>query len=196
MGRLGKDRAPGMSTRPRRIFDSPADLDQFISASNLIGLDSNGFLTISLLANGGAINNSGELEIGGPVARWRKYTAAFGDFAVADTTGAATLFSLPAGGVIEYARIKHSTQFAGTGITALVASVGVAGETDKYSQEFDLLQATGDNVEVLDFLPGTEGHAAAANILLTLTATGADLDQLSAGNVDVWVKWAAPQAAT
>lgn len=123
--------------------------------------------------------------------RWRRYTVGHADLAAlgASTTGDLELFQLPAGGVIEMAKIKHSTPFAGGSVSALDVSVGVSGELDKYSSTFDVFQSTGSTTYALDFLPGGEDHGSATSIRLAATAAGDDLDQLTAGALEVWVRW-------
>lgn len=102
------------------------------------------------------------------------------------TTEAITLFSLLAGGVVHGIKLKHSTAFAGTAITAVTLAVGNAITADKYSTAFDVLQAVADTTFILASGIQTESHGSATNILLTVTTTGANTSALTAGVVDVW----------
>lgn len=122
------------------------------------------------------------------VPRWRKYTVDYDDIQEAALTAQATLFQLPAGGVIHAVKIKHSTAFAGTGISAVTASVGVSSDSDKYAVAFDILQATGNEVLQLSTTAGAETHDSGGTaILAEFVSTGANLEELTAGSVDIWV---------
>lgn len=126
------------------------------------------------------------LEAGGGL--WTKQSFAFGLFATAGLTLDVEAFSLPARGMIDQVIVKSSIAFVGAGITALTAAVGIGGELDRYLSLHDLLAGvSGTNFlhavsnEVRDF-------GAAESIRLQLTATDANLDQLTAGAVDVYIR--------
>lgn len=59
-------------------------------------------------------------------------------FLVASTTATITVVTLPANAIVTNAYLKHSTAIAGTGITAAVCSLGVAGDTDFYLSPADV----------------------------------------------------------
>lgn len=118
---------------------------------------------------------------------WVKTTLSYTQFQAASTTNSITLLVLPAGGVIHSVKIKHSTAFAGTSITAMTVSVGVTGTLNKYASAFDVYQAVSDTTFQLSTGAGSENHGSATNILATGTSTGANLNALTQGSVDVWV---------
>lgn len=125
----------------------------------------------------------------GPVATWIKVGDAlsYTTFQTAATSKSNTLFSLIAGGIISGIKIKHSTAFAGTLITAVTMEVGVVGITDEYSSPaFDVFQVVSATAFGLYNSVGSESATAATNILITARSTGANLSALSAGVVDVW----------
>lgn len=120
---------------------------------------------------------------------WTKYTVDYSDLAAAATTNNIELFSLPAGGVIHGVKIKHSTAFSGGSISAYTVSVGITGTLAKYASAFDVFQAVGNAVQQISSTVGTENHGAATSIKIAATSTTDNLDQATAGSVDVWVLW-------
>ena len=124
---------------------------------------------------------------------WLKATTitnANASLAVAANTANVTLsVSIPAGGCIHAVKIKHSTAFTATSLTALTVSVGNAGATSKYASAFDVMSAVSStNYQLTNELFG-EDHLAATPCVATFTSTGALLNALAAGTgaVDIWV---------
>lgn len=135
---------------------------------------------------------SSKLQAGSGTPRWRKYTVAYTAILAAATSEQEALFTLPAGGIVHAVKIKHSAAFAGTGITALTASVGIAGDGDKYAAAFDVFQAAGDAVLQLSATPAAESHDSGGTaVVAEFTSTGANLSALTAGSVDIFVLWSA-----
>lgn len=136
----------------------------------------------------GAVAASGQLEY------WVKYTIPYTDsiFVAASTSATKTVLAVPAGGCITGVRVKHSTAFAGTGITALTLSGGDGTTANVYWPAYDLMATVADTTQWLD--GGCFSSSAAAHsIVLTFTATGANFGDgsataLTAGGVDVWLK--------
>ena len=120
---------------------------------------------------------------------WTKYSVGHAALQAAALTNDIELLSLPAKSVVHAVYVKHSTAFAGAGITAYTLSVGIAGDPTRYMLAHDVLQAIGDTVFLLTSAVGSENHGAATSIRLAATAVGANLDQSSAGDVDAWVLW-------
>lgn len=108
-------------------------------------------------------------------------------FQTAATTNSITLFSLAAAGVIHAVKIKHSTAFAGAAIATYTLSVGIVGTVAKYASAFDVLQAVSNTAFQLSSVLGSENNAAAVNIVVTATSTGANLSVSTAGVADIWV---------
>lgn len=114
------------------------------------------------------------------------------DYLDSDVAGAAAttltkkLFNLPKGSVVIGVRIKHSTAFAGTNITAMTVSVGSAtnGNTAYSGPAFDIFQAVGDGQRQLngDFIDGPNADEV---INAYFTATGGNLNALTAGSVSI-----------
>lgn len=124
------------------------------------------------------------------VPRWQKVGDAldYADFSYAGVQKSVKLFTLSAKGVIHAVKIKHSTKFAGTGITSLKLSVGITGALTKYCADHDALATVGDAVFTLaKEVQGETHNATGTDIYVTADALGANLDALAAGVVDVWV---------
>jgi hypothetical protein len=121
------------------------------------------------------------------IPKWEKYTVGFAALAAAALTNDIELLSLPAGGVIHAVKIKHSASFVGGAIGAYTISVGIVGTLAKYLAAFNVFQAPGNAVQTVEANVGTENHAAVTSIRVAATAVGANLDQATAGSVDIWV---------
>lgn len=119
---------------------------------------------------------------------WRKYTVTKTQLAAAATTNNITLFTLPAGGIIEAVKIKHSASFTGGSISAYTISVGITGTLAKYAAAYDVFAAPSATAMQLSTTVGTESHTAATAIKVAATSTGANLSAATAGSVDIWVK--------
>ena len=103
------------------------------------------------------------------------------------------LTELPAGALVHAVKVKHSEAVAGTGISAAVFSLGVAGDLDRYSggttvNVFDAPDVTNYDVKLPDGgLPRGESHDAPWSLRATLTVTGANLSVTTAGYVEIWL---------
>lgn len=139
------------------------------------------------VAGGVNVNTGNAAANVGNFPVWTKVTIPYTSFSTAATTNSITLLSLVAGGIIHGVKIKHSTAFAGTGITAMTVSVGVTGTVNKYASPFDVFQAVSNTTFQLSNVVGSENHGAATTILITGTSTGGNLSALTQGSVDVWV---------
>jgi len=128
---------------------------------------------------------------------WSKYLVTFvpaGNWSVNGVAGAAlaaagtqslALFTKAANTVIHKAIIKHSAAFAGPSISAFTAGLGVAGDVAGIVTAFDVLQAVG-STKFKEEAKFSE-DLAAVGVVLSLTATGANISVLTAGALTVWV---------
>lgn len=115
-----------------------------------------------------------------------KYTNAHTAFQTAATTNEIELVSLPANEVMVGILIKHSVLFAGTGITDYNISVGLSGETDRWVFKFDVTQAVADSAQDSVMFLYLGSVSSTTSIRITAESVGANLDQSTAGSVDVW----------
>lgn len=120
--------------------------------------------------------------------QWKKFTVTHTQLQAAALTNDIELYSLPAMNVISGVAIKHSVAFAGTGITDYKVSVGIAGDLDKYALQFDVDQAVSATTFDITNVVGVENFSSATSIRIAGTAVGANLDQSTAGSVDIWLK--------
>lgn len=118
---------------------------------------------------------------------WQKYTFAYSDLATAATSNSITLFSLGAKQVIHGVVVKHETAFAGGSLSAYDVSVGVTGDLERYSSDFDVFQAVGSSTAQASQDLSPENFSTSTNILLSAVSVGDNLDQATAGSIDIWV---------
>lgn len=135
-------------------------------------------VTADSISGGGAV---------GAVPQCVKITKTHTDLAIAATTNNITLYSLPAGGVIQMVKTKASVAFTGGSISAYTVSVGIAGTLAKYSTAFDVFQAVGSDTYQLSALFGGEDCSSPTAIKIAATSTGANLSAATAGSVDIWL---------
>jgi len=119
---------------------------------------------------------------------WIKYTLSHTAFQALATQNPITLFTLNATQDIHRIVIKHSTPFAGTGITSYTISVGIGSNFTKYAPAFNVFQATGSTVfqETFSAL-GIEDFSSGTPIKVVATAN-VNLSNSTAGSVDIWVQ--------
>lgn len=111
---------------------------------------------------------------------WQEYTFSHSAFQTAALTNTISLANIT-GKTIAQARVKHSTAFAGTGITAYGIKVGVSGELDRYLTDFDVAQPVTTSAKKRAFLNLEEDAA----VVITAESVGANLDQSTAGSVSI-----------
>lgn len=117
-----------------------------------------------------------------------KYTTSHTDLQDASLSTSITSFSLPAKTVIEYLIFKHTELFVGTGITSYKVSVGISGSETLFVDNFDVTQVVADQTFELIDSTYLGSFTSITNILITATAIGANLDQSTAGSLDVFYK--------
>lgn len=165
---------------------------KILAQSGLVGSPANGDIQIN--TDTGKLNYysnyaTGWVEVGptniGP--QWMKFSKTFTDLTAAATTNDIELFSLPGSAVIHGVVIHHSTAFSGGTVSALTVSVGLTGNLIKYTSAWDVFQASGDTVIQVSSDLSLEDMTAATSIRLSAIATGDNLDQLTQGQVEVWL---------
>jgi len=122
----------------------------------------------------------------GPV--WLKFTFSHTAFQTAALTNNSVTLNLPENGMLEKVVIKQSTQFAGTGIGNYSISLGTLGDGTKYSEAHLVSIAPSNTQRLITISPDIESFTAVTNLRVTATSTGANLDQSTAGSVDIYVQ--------
>lgn len=103
----------------------------------------------------------------------------FSDFSAAATQSDVEAFAL-SNKLILSIILKHNTAFSGGSVTALTLDVGVTGELDRFFSGFDAFQAIGnDKFLAVNLTEPIFGGP--TSIRVRANATGANLDQLTAG---------------
>lgn len=123
------------------------------------------------------------------VATWTKYSVVHTALQAAALTNDIELFSLPAKTLIHRVIIKTTTVFAGT--TTYTLSVGIVGSLVKYIAVVDVMvavAATTFGIAAATVNATLENFSAATSIRLSAISTVQNLDQSSAGAVDVYVQ--------
>lgn len=121
----------------------------------------------------------------------RIYTKTSADLTDADTSEDEVLFNLPARGKVWAVNIKHSTAFSGGTLSAMTVSVGDSSSPTLYATAFDVFQAAGDTAfqdgpASPNFVSSTW---AARDVFARFTATGDNMNNVTAGSVDIHVCW-------
>ncbi len=119
---------------------------------------------------------------------WTKYSVSHTALQAASTTNNIQLFSLPAKSVMHAVIMKQTTAFAGT--LTYTLSVGITGSLAKYLSAYDVTQAVSDSSFTqsgASVVVQPEDFGSATSIRLAATSTIQNLNQSSAGAVDVYV---------
>ena len=114
------------------------------------------------------------------VTHWTPVDFDYTDFQTAALTNTVTIYTLADGEEFTSIRAIPTVSMAGTGITDVKISVGLAAAPEKYIPDFDADQ-TADSFYESSFDDEMFGTPTA--IIATITAVGANLDQLSAGDI-------------
>lgn len=138
------------------------------------------------LRYGYTVNEASPSQVSGMSAESALITRSFtyADFKAAALTKTVTARTLPANRSLFSIIIKHSQAFAGTDITSLLLDVGILGDTTKFINGFDVLQAVSSGAQdsvLVVYYPGQ-----ATDIIITATAVGADLNNLNQGALDIY----------
>ena len=120
---------------------------------------------------------------------WQKFTVTHATLQAAALTNNTTLLTIPAKNIVEQVLIKTSTAFSGGAISAYSLTIGITGSESKYMTAYDAFAAvSGGNYNMAgNSVAGADLNASEA-IKLFATSVGANLDQSTAGSVDIWVK--------
>ena len=151
------------------------------------------------MADGITLKVEGDaLTVTNAMPHWQKFVIDHEDVAAlgAVLAGTVKLFTLPDHGVVHAVKIMSMVQWAGTAIATLDADIGIVGTADKYLTGYDLGAAPAkdqyEQATVNEFEESTlAGTGDGTDVVIQVTATGANLSALTAGEVAVWVLWSA-----
>jgi hypothetical protein len=129
---------------------------------------------------------------------WIKITKTYTDFSIAASNNTITIYTLPAGGVIIATKVKHSVVFSGGSIAAyLLDGIGVGGNTGKfYGTGFNMTQPVFPTTGLVSsslaptnaaLLIESQTTTSAITASVSVTGSGALLNQATQGSVDIWL---------
>jgi hypothetical protein len=113
-------------------------------------------------------------------------TVSYAQLQTAALNNAIALFTVPAGYMLKNVVIKHSTAFAGTGITDVYAQVGPSGNYTEFINQFDIYQSVADQSFDNSTTDYIGSWANPTVIYLNAVSVGANLSALSSGSVTVY----------
>ena len=133
----------------------------------------------------GVYAQSGELSgILAHVPRCKTFTVLESDQTAAAPTEDLALFQLPTRGVMTGVTVKHTTPFSGGTLTGMTVSVGDSSDPVGYAPAFDVFQAASDTAFSDSGLFKSTTFAA-RDVLARFTATGDNVQNATAGAVDI-----------
>lgn len=172
--------------------DGDLEVENANAANELLGTDADGHVANITLGNGLSITG-GQLSIdeNSSVVMWTKITKSHTDLQAASTSNNIEIYNLPAKGCIHACILKWTTAFAGTGIGGYNLSVGTAGATTEFATTTIVSAAPSDTtftvMDVGTFKVTCKHFGAATSVRLYATSTGANLNQSTAGSVDIYL---------
>ena len=135
------------------------------------------------------------------VLRARKFTITYADLTDSDTSEDEALFTIPAGGMVTDVYAYVRTAFAGGSVSACTIAIGDT-DADALAEEHDVL-GTGAAAWILEGQDGTDKgtdlynttdktrtnmiYTSATDLIAEFTSTTDDLDNLTAGSIDVYI---------
>jgi hypothetical protein len=170
-----------------RIAGSAHDVKP-VWVSNAVGLSTDDLqLRADALTSQVGTNVTDIASIVASTPFWSKVNFTHTSFQTAATTFSQTVFTLGATQILQGVIVKHSTLFAGTGITDYVVRIGTSGVPDAFLFDFDVTGAVSGTAFESAALFDPVDLGASADIEIQAQSTGADLDQSTAGVLDVWL---------
>lgn len=122
--------------------------------------------------------------VSGAVQTLIQETLNYSDFSATSTTKAVTAHTLAANRTLFSILVKHSQSFTGGSVSAVTLDIGITGDTGKFISSFDVYQGVSSSAQdsvLTVYYPGV-----ATGIVITATATGANLSELTQGSVDIY----------
>lgn len=161
------------------------DIDGALTYTLVSALDSILVQASAFLNGYRVIASTTAASVPATVPQWQIVPVNFPTFQTAGLVNSVVTYTLPAAGAISGVKLKSSIAFVGTGITSLVMSVGIGGDLERYIPKFDMMSAVaGDNFSIGEIFDSIDS-ANTTQLLVTATATGANLSALTAGFLDV-----------
>ena len=117
-----------------------------------------------------------------------KISKVFGDFSDASQEFDIVVFTLKGGRKHMEFVLKHEEAWSGPGITGVTVQFGIVGNEGKYTFEpIDITVAPGDDVLENEEPNTIEDWNNDVDLVMRIKSTGADLDKLDAGSIDLFI---------
>ena len=182
VGYVGKlvpyDRATG-----NKIVDGSADVGEVPAPIGDLYITEN--RTIKIVRIGTPNTVIGEIGLTAAGGIYTKITKTYADFATAGLINTIDLFTLPAKTRVTDTFVKHDTQFLGGGITSYLVGVGITGNLNKLSKDFDIFQAVATDVGAHYRYGGIFDMTNPTTLKVTAKSVGANLDVATQGVVQI-----------
>jgi hypothetical protein len=118
-----------------------------------------------------------------------KYVLSYTDFSAAATTFQKLFHNLITKGYIEWVLVRHSTAFTGGLVSACTLKIGLVADAEYYQDAFDVFQAPNVTLFKKTSHGGdVQSFGGAVGIYATADSVGANLNQLTAGDVEIYIK--------
>ena len=117
-----------------------------------------------------------------------KISKVFGDFSDGSMQKDLVVFTLKGGRKHQEFVLKHEAAWAGSGIAGVTVQFGIVGNEGKYTFEpIDITVAPGDDILENEEPNTIEDWNNDVDLVMRITSTGANLDQLNAGSIDLYI---------
>lgn len=120
---------------------------------------------------------------------WQSVTFTYLQLQAAAVSNTALVVSLPANAILSGLAVKHSAAFTGGAISACIAQLGIASDSGKFVDNFDIFQAPSDTAFANSGTAYIASFVSATALNLKVVATGANLNALTSGSVTVFFKY-------
>ncbi len=112
----------------------------------------------------------------------------FGDFSDGSTQKTIVVFTLKGGRKHQEFVLKHEAAWTGGSIDSVTVELGIVGDEGKYTFDpIDIFQAPGDSILENEEPNTIEDFNNDVDIVMRITSTGDNLDQLVTGSIDLYI---------
>ena len=122
-------------------------------------------------------------------AGWSSMVIPYTSVQTGATSNPIALFTLPPTAMLNGVVVKHSTAFAGSGITDVYSQIGIASDYGKFINDFDVYQSVADSTFDSIMANYIASFANSTVVYANFVSTGANLSALSAGSLTVYYQW-------
>lgn len=158
----------------------PVTTDTATASNNTYDLGSSEYAWRMIYCNGITFGTAASA-----LTNWNKYSVSYTNLQGATATNFFELFSSPAMGTIERIVVRQTAAFTGGGISGINLQIGESTDHDRYVLPWDAFNTS--TVEDIYSVFDVPSFSGASSVRVYASATGANLDSLAAGALDVYV---------